>query len=168
MALTFRKMVLFSAKEYVLEPNLTFKEVFNNLDKNIDFVDDSAFKYGLFSKVREQKFEGDLTDDQFTVQRILNYRNPLLPEINGFIENEDSKVVVYIDIRSELFPTILFYVFSFLAIFIIIKNLFSHLDIQELVCALFMILFLIFGIINYNEECNLAIEDLKEILEIKD
>ncbi|MCV9931778.1 hypothetical protein OIU80_05735 [Flavobacterium sp. LS1R47] len=168
MAFTFYKMALFSHKEYLLKPDLTFKEVFNNLDKNIDSVDDSVFKYGFFSKIREQKFEGDLTDNQFTVQRVLNYRNPLLPEINGFIEEEDSKVVVYIEIRSELFPTIVFYVFSFLAIFIIIKNLFFDIDIQELVCALFMILFLIFGVINYNEECNQDIEDLKEILEIKD
>lgn len=168
MSFEFQKLILFPAKEFVLKPNLSADEVFVNLEKEIDFVSDSAFKYSVFSKVRDQKFEGDLTKEDFTIHRIVNYRNALLPEIYGYIEIEDYKPVIYVEIKANIFATIMFYLFFVIGIFVIIKSLFFDIDIEILFPIFVMMFLLVMGVKWYKNECIQTTEDLKEILQIKD
>jgi len=168
MFFKFKKIILFTAKEFVLRPDLTFNEVYTNLERDIDFVDDSVFRHGLFAKIRNQKFEGELTKEDFSIQRITDYRNGLAPIINGYFETENSKPVIYVEIKSGLAIVVIFYILLFSIGFTILKYSIFVLDVNILVPSIFAMIFMIYGVLMYHNECDKAIEELKEILEIED
>ena len=168
MDFKFQKLILFPNKKHVFRTSLTFDEVYAILENNIDFVEDSVFKYGLFSKVRKQKFEGDLTKEYFRIQKNVNYRNALNPIISGYIEIEESKAVVYVEISIQIGVSLIFCILLFATILAMFKNIFFSFDINFFVTLIFSIIFLTFCMLNYKSECDIIIDDLKKIFEIED
>jgi hypothetical protein len=66
----------------------------------------NGFSFSLIGKSHEQPYEGEITGDQFHINRVIGYRNSFLPKISGRIEATDNGSIVHVSMRLNVFALV--------------------------------------------------------------
>lgn len=92
-------------EDYTILTRLSVDEVRNRVAENIE--PKRNFRIALFSMSSTKPYEGELSNNSFTISRIINYRNSFLPIITGTFFAKDGGTEINIKMR----PSILVIVF---------------------------------------------------------
>lgn len=84
-------------EKYILISQLSAEEVRKRLADNIE--SQKKFSLSPFEKYRAKPYEGSISEKEFTIKRIINYRNSFLPVIKGQIREEMGQVSIQVYMR---------------------------------------------------------------------
>lgn len=66
----------------------------------------NGFSFSLIGRSHEEPYEGEITGDQFRINRVIGYRNSFLPKISGRIEATEKGSIVHVVMRLNAFALI--------------------------------------------------------------
>ncbi|HSD06359.1 hypothetical protein [Flavobacterium sp.] len=159
-------MEILPYKKITLETKLEPELIIDRIQDSIEDVDFQFFRYGLFSKVYEKPFEGEIDGNEFEIQRLVNYKNALLPIMFGNIIRESNVTKIEIKMRPEKVACIALNVFAIIGL-VINLSIFTKPSFKLEDC-LFNLAFLLLPAVLYGffwYECKAGIEELKDIIE---
>jgi hypothetical protein len=159
-------MEILPNRKITLETNLEPEIIIDRIQNSIEDVDFQFFRYGLFSKVYERPFEGEIDGNEFEIQRLVNYRNTMLPIMFGNIIRESNVTKIEIKMRPEKVTCIALNVFAIIGI-VINVSVFTKASFNLEDC-LFSLAFLLLLAVLYAffwSECKAGIEELKVVIE---
>ncbi|MEP6645683.1 MAG: hypothetical protein ABJC12_01220 [Saprospiraceae bacterium] len=84
-------------ENYILTTALPAAEVNKRLADNIEPKSNSPFTFG--GRVSVKPYEGKIENGEFTINRIINYRNSFLPVINGVIASTPRGTTIFVKMR---------------------------------------------------------------------
>jgi hypothetical protein len=163
-------MKLYPTENIIFKVNLSEAEVEDRLTGIIEpkkmFRD--PFRSGHSTKL----YEGDFTGYSFSISRIINYRNPFLPQINGEMENEAKETLI--KIRMRIFKPTIVWMFGwmFMSLVAFIYGLSFSSSITD-ICGLliFPLVGILFGYFIptgiFKLESKKSINDFKRVFEVK-
>ncbi len=155
--------------KFPFSQNITYKsklsrpEILKRLQENTE--PQQIFR---FNKSSGKKYEGTIGEYTFDIHRIINYRNSFLPQISGAIEHKMGETIIKLSMKLNTFVKVFMYVWFFgasLGFIILLRNAFNANDFQPLLFFLFFPIALLFFIVMFNYECDVAKKDLKAIFE---
>ncbi|MGB3078743.1 MAG: hypothetical protein WBB31_06670 [Saprospiraceae bacterium] len=126
----------------------------------------------LFNDAETKLYEGHITDQNFSIRRIIKYRNSFLPRIKGEIIPESSGTRINIRLRLHI-VIIIFVIFwcTMVGIACFVFILLSIKDGKLNPFALVPFMLLLFGygvtVAAFNYECNKSKPDLEQIFQSK-
>jgi hypothetical protein len=91
-------------ENYVLTSKLTPAEVHNCLSGQIESP--KSFSFSLLHRESNKPYEGEILENTFTIQRIIDYRNSFLPIIKGNISTSLGETYIKITMRPAIFVMI--------------------------------------------------------------
>jgi hypothetical protein len=91
-------------ENYVLTSKLPAEEVKRRLADNIE--PKKSFMLSVFNRDTNKPYEGQISGDTFTINRIINYRNSFLPVITGHISTSPGKTQINVKMRLVTFVSI--------------------------------------------------------------
>jgi hypothetical protein len=86
-------------EKYTLVSRLSAEEVRKRLIANIEPA--KKFQFYIFKKTGSKPYEGRIEGNQFTINRIIDYRNSFLPVIRGQISEKQGQVYIHINMRPS-------------------------------------------------------------------
>jgi len=161
-------MEILPYKKVTLETKLEPKIIIDRIQDSIEDVDFQFFRYGLFSKVYEKPFEGEIDGNEFEIQRLVNYKNAMLPIMFGNIIRESNVTKIEIKLRLEKVACIALNIFTIIGI-VINLSIFTK-ESFKLEDCLFNLAFLLLPAVFYVifwYEYKTGIEELKVVIENK-
>lgn len=137
---------LLPIENYDFTTNLSIDEVYSRLSANIE--PKQANLLSMLNEKRSKPYEGEISQNSFKINRIINYRNSFLPVIHGEMSNYFGQTRIKIRMRPAAF------VFIFMAFWLglvaigCIVILFSgFINIKEVLHSGFSLMLLVpFGI----------------------
>ena len=88
-------------ENYTLTTKLSGEEVLKRIEQNI--VPKQKFSSRLFGRNTPKPYEGVISENAFTISRIIDYRNSFLPVITGNISSYPGQTQVNIKMRPFRF-----------------------------------------------------------------
>jgi len=121
-------MALLPFENITYRTALSEEEVIRRLT---DFIEPKKVFRMSFSRSSSAKpYEGEITGRQFTINRIITYRNSFLPEITGTIQRDNNATVIHVKMRLHVFVLI------FLLIWCSIVGTFVRVSVTSLMGAI--------------------------------
>ncbi len=124
----------------------------------------------FFNDAETKLYEGEITDQHFSIRRLIKYRNSFLPRIKGEIVTESSGT--RINVRMRLHIIIIIFVIFWCTMVGIGCFVFILLSIRDgklnpFILVPFMMLIFGYGVTvaAFNNECNKAVADLEQIFQ---
>ncbi|MEP6794119.1 MAG: hypothetical protein ABJB16_07325 [Saprospiraceae bacterium] len=124
----------------------------------------------LFNDAETKMYEGQITDQNFSIRRLIKYRNSFLPRIKGEIKAVGNGT--RIDVRMRLHVVIIIFVIFWCTMVGIGCFVFILLSIRDgrinpFILVPFMMLIVGYGVtvVAFNYECNKAKLDLEQIFQ---
>ncbi|MFZ1678023.1 MAG: hypothetical protein WAT91_12160 [Saprospiraceae bacterium] len=122
----------------------------------------------IFNDTETKLYEGEITDQHFSIRRLIKYRNSFLPRIKGEIITESNRT--RIEVRMRLHIVIIIFVIFWCTMVGIGCFVFLLLSIRDGKLNPFILvplMMLIFGygvtVVAFNYECNKSQKDLEQI-----
>lgn len=147
-----------------LEPDVIIQKIEDSIE-NVEF---QFFRFGSFSKIFVKPFEGEINGLEFKIQRLVNYRNDMLPLIFGKVTQDSNLTTIHIKMKPKTGVCI---VLNMLTLAGIVSTLLifrkENIEIEDFFSLVFLLFFTIFYISFWNE-CNKAIEELEQIIDSKE
>ena len=84
-------------EDYVFKTKLSVTEVYQRLSANIE-PDKPLRKYSS-TFMPSKEYEGTITENNFSINRVINYQNSFRPIISGTIENASGGTIVKVKMR---------------------------------------------------------------------
>jgi len=161
-------MEILPYKNVTLKTELKPEEVVNRIEDSIENIGFTFFRYGIFSDVYEKPFEGGINENHFEIQRLVTYRNVMLPILFGNITCESNITKIQITARPRLVASIAINVFAIIGIIINI-SIFrkANFELNDYFPAVMFLLFPIIFYVSFWYECKTAIEELENLIESK-
>jgi hypothetical protein len=88
-------------EDYVLTTKLSPQEVHNRIAANIE--PRAGIRLSLLPRHTSKPYEGQIYNNQFTISRIIHYRNSFLPIIKGTISSYLSQTQIAITMKPHSF-----------------------------------------------------------------
>jgi len=66
----------------------------------------NGYSFSLIGRSHEEPYEGEITGDQFRINRVIGYQNSFLPKIYGRIEATEKGSIVHVVMRLNAFALI--------------------------------------------------------------
>lgn len=89
---------------YALITSLSVEEAKERLAGTI--TPRKRFRSWSFPKSSGNSYEGELSEDSFTISRIINYRNSFLPVISGRIKTSQGMTIIHVRSRPATFVVV--------------------------------------------------------------
>lgn len=154
----FRKNIIYRTK-------LAKEEVITSLK---GFVQDEIYYSSFLRTNFEKLYNGDISDDSFSIKKSTNTRNPFLPLIKGIYSENKKGTNIYVSIKFS--KAVLVFMLLWLGItgfgcILFVCSMITNMNFIFLFFLSFgMFLFgLIVPILTYNTEYNKTKKDLQEI-----
>ena len=93
--MTLRKYL--PLEDYTLTSKLSLDEIRTRISDNLESK--KNFKFPFFNRNTSKPYEGILSGDTFTINRIINYRNSFLPVITGNISTYLGGTQIHLKMR---------------------------------------------------------------------
>jgi hypothetical protein len=156
--------------EHILyDSDLSLEEVIKKL--NLIVEPPKLFRLsGLKEKMASNKYEGELKEDSFKINRIVNYRTSLLPIVQGKIKQIEGRTTLKLKMRLNYF-SLIFMIIWFGGIGTVCgKIIASNIEYQLLdVVPFAMFVFPYFIILlGFKNEVDKTKKDLTEYLNLKE
>lgn len=88
--------------KFVIQTELSPSEIQRAIS-NMTEPKRDAITYMTTFRDEHKPFEGEVAEDHFRIQRIIKYRSPFLPLIDGFVRSENHCSVVQIKMKLRFF-----------------------------------------------------------------
>jgi hypothetical protein len=86
---------------FVLQTNLTMAEVLGRIADNIE--PRKGLRLDSYPEKRIKQYEGRIIDNNFEINRIIDYKNSFLPMISGQIQPGTNNMKIFITMRPAVF-----------------------------------------------------------------
>jgi hypothetical protein len=108
-------MKIFPSDNFKIRTQIKEVEIIKILANCVEPI--KNFRGSIFSSISENKFEGEIFGNEFSIQRIIYGRNVFNPKIIGYIESNENGTEIDIDFEIEYSERIFFtIIFSILLI----------------------------------------------------
>lgn len=161
-------MIIFPCDYFKIVTKLKKAEINKILCDNVELIKD--YKGSIFDDVSQNKFEGKIYENEFSIQRIIYARNIFNPIIIGNIESEEDDTVIHINFEIRENEIIAFkaitsflLVFQFLVVYQYFENLSKTLS--SFIPTFSMILLYLIMRIKYNYETKSAKIELNKMFD---
>ena len=141
------------------------------IEKNIEnsIREKKSFNFNFETKPSLKKFEGSKINSTFFIQRIINYRNSFLPDIQINLWQKKLHTEIYVKFKLKPFTVAILIISSVFLITILFSVLITEDNINSsiLVLLLFLIIIYLMCIFGFNYEVNKAKKEFQQILKIE-
>lgn len=125
---------------------------------------------GLLGSSNTKPYEGKITGNNFSIKRIINYRNSFLPRILGTVEKDIQGNSIKVKMRLQIFVIIFIIVWcsgAFMGLFFITKNVIANKGFDPWFFMPIGMLLLVYVLIiaAFKYESRKAKNDLKTLFE---
>jgi hypothetical protein len=159
-------MEILPYRKVTLETKLEPKIIIDRIQDSIENVDFQFFRYGLFSKVYEKPFEGEIDGNEFEIQRLVDYRNVMLPIMFGNIIQESNVTKIEITMKPKIAASIFLNLFTIIGLIINFSILSkTNFELKDFFPAIILLLFSAFFFVSFWYECKTSISELGNLIE---
>jgi len=159
-------MKIFPNDNFKIRTRTKKAEILKILSDNIEPIKD--YRGSIFSRVSQNKFEGEAFGNEFNIQRIIYTRNIFNPKIIGNIKSTEDETEININFEISYYERIIFtIIFAFLIVFqllSIFKNFEnSKITLSSFIATFFVIFIYLMMRLKYNFEIKSAKIELNEL-----
>lgn len=140
------------------------------IEKNIEnsIREKKSFNFNFETKPSLKKFEGSKINSTFFLQRIINYRNSFLPDIQINLWQKKLYTEIYVKFKLKPFTVVILIISSvFLMILFSVLITEDNFNSSALILLLFLIVIYLMCVLGFNYEVNKAKKEFQQILKIE-
>lgn len=140
------------------------------IEKNIEnsIREKKSFNFNFETKPSLKKFEGSKINSTFFLQRIINYRNSFLPDIQINLWQKKLYTEIYVKFKLKPFTVVILIISSvFLMILFSVLITEDNFNSSTLILLLFLIVIYLMCVLGFNYEVNKAKKEFQQILKIE-
>lgn len=91
-------------EDITYKTSLKEEEVLARLADNIE--PEKLFRVAVFLNGSDHPYEGEIIGQNFSIRRIIGYRNSFLPRITGVVEKDYNGTIIKVKMRLHLLPLV--------------------------------------------------------------